>query len=242
MDGQIAQFIPSPRHTQCRRHLGWSPRSVRSFFLRRSLSPAAAMSSASEREPCGPDVAATAAVAPPTSASSSTVSGDDERPMTPRAAAPPSAGTTPSQSLNAGIDRFKLEQHRLTTSKKQIVKELRNAERKRRRLRARAAAHGGGVALGRADAERKETGSDGRSCLRERRHQSGSLRGSPQPQRLNGVPSSTRSSAAHRAPVSSNSARGPSCSTAGLGLYSDDWPCPRGCRERAVYRFIGSWA
>ena len=138
MDGQVAQFIPSPHHTQCRRHLGWSPRSVRSFVLRRSLSLAAAMSSASEREPCGPDVAATAAVAPPTSASSSTVSGDDERPMTPRAAVPPSAGTTPSQSLNASIDRLKLEQHRLKTSKKQIVKELRNAERKRRRLRERA--------------------------------------------------------------------------------------------------------
>ena len=57
--------------------------------------------------------------------------------MSPRAAAPPSAGSTPSQSLNASIDRLKLEQHRLNTTKKQIVKELRNAERKRKRLRER---------------------------------------------------------------------------------------------------------
>ena len=79
-----------------------------------------------------------AAVAPPTSASSSTVSGDDARPTTPRAAAPPSAGTTPSQSLHASIDRLKLEQHRPKTSQKQIVKKLRESERKRRRLRERA--------------------------------------------------------------------------------------------------------
>ena len=58
--------------------------------------------------------------------------------MTLRAAVPLSAGTKPSQSLHASIDRLKLEQHRLKTSKKQIVKELRNAERKRRRLRERA--------------------------------------------------------------------------------------------------------
>ena len=51
---------------------------------------------------------------------------------------PPSAGTTPSQSLNASINRLKLEQRRLKNSKKQIVKELRNAERKRKRLRERA--------------------------------------------------------------------------------------------------------
>ena len=58
--------------------------------------------------------------------------------MTPRAAAPPSAGAAPSQFLNANIDRLKLEQRRRKTSKKQIVKELRNAERKRKRLRERA--------------------------------------------------------------------------------------------------------
>ena len=58
--------------------------------------------------------------------------------MTARAAVPPSAATTPSQSLNASIDRLKLEQRRLKTSKKHNVKELRNAERKRKRLRERA--------------------------------------------------------------------------------------------------------
>ena len=58
--------------------------------------------------------------------------------MTPPAAAPPSAESTPSKSLNASIERLKLEQHRLKTSKKQIVQELRSAERKRKRLRERA--------------------------------------------------------------------------------------------------------
>ena len=57
--------------------------------------------------------------------------------MTPPAAAPPSAESTPSKSLNASIERLKLEQHRLKTTKKQSVKELRNAERKRKRLRGR---------------------------------------------------------------------------------------------------------
>ena len=67
------------------------------------------------------------------------------------------------------------------------------------------------------------------------------LRGSHQPQRLNGVLSITHSSAAHRARVSNMLGRGPWCSTAGLGLYNDDCPCPRGCCEKAVYRFIDSW-
>ena len=58
--------------------------------------------------------------------------------MDDQAAVPPSAESTQSQSLNASIERLKLEQHRLKTSKKQIVKELRNAERKRKRLRERA--------------------------------------------------------------------------------------------------------
>ena len=80
----------------------------------------------------------TAAVALPTGATANTVTGDDGRPMTPPAAAPPSAESTPSKSLNASIERLKLEQHRLKTSKKQIVKELRNAERQRKRLRERA--------------------------------------------------------------------------------------------------------
>ena len=60
--------------------------------------------------------------------------------MAPRAAAPPSAGTTPSQSLNASVDRLKLEPRRLKTSRRQIVKHLRNAERKRKR-RERARQH-----------------------------------------------------------------------------------------------------
>ena len=76
-------------------------------------------------------------MAPPTCGTFNTVAGDDGA-NTPRAAAPPSAESTPSQSLNASIERLKLEQHRLKTSKKQIVKELRNAERKRKRLRERA--------------------------------------------------------------------------------------------------------
>ena len=57
--------------------------------------------------------------------------------MAPRVAAPPSADTTPSQSLNASIDRLKLEQRRLKTTKQQIVKELRSAERKRKGFRER---------------------------------------------------------------------------------------------------------
>ena len=80
----------------------------------------------------------TSSVAPPTCGTPSTVTSDDGRPVTPRDAAPPSAESTPSQSLNASIERLKLEQHRLKTTKKQIVKELRNAERKRKRLRERA--------------------------------------------------------------------------------------------------------
>ena len=84
---------------------------------------------------CAPDIAATAAVVPRNGATASTVAGNDGRPMTPRVAAPPSADTTPSQPLNASIDRLKLEQHRLKTTKKQIIEELRNAERKRKRLR-----------------------------------------------------------------------------------------------------------
>ena len=79
-----------------------------------------------------------AAVAPPTGATASTITGDDGRPMTPRAAVPPSAESTPSQSLNASIVRLQLEQHRLKTTKKQIVKELRDPESKRKRLRERA--------------------------------------------------------------------------------------------------------
>ena len=139
MDGQIAQLIAYGRYTHCRRHRCWNPRSVRCFFLRRSRSPATAMSSASsEREPCAPDIAATAAVAPPTCGTPSTVTSDDGRPTSPRAAVPPSAGSTPSQSLNASIEGFKLEQRRLKTTKNLIVKELCNDERKRKRLRERA--------------------------------------------------------------------------------------------------------
>ena len=139
MYGQVAQLITYARHTQRRRHLCWSPRAVCGFFSGRSRLPAGVMSSASaEREPCAPDIAATAAVAPPTGAPSSAVPGDDGRPMTPRSAVPPSADTTPSQPLNASIDRLKLEQHQLKTTKKQIFEDLRNAERKRKRLRERA--------------------------------------------------------------------------------------------------------
>jgi hypothetical protein len=139
MDGRIAQLIAYGRYAHCRRHQCWRPRSVHSFFLRRSRSPATAMSSASsEREPGAPQVAATAAVTPPTGATTSTVTGDDGRPMTPRAAMPPSAESAPLQSLNASNDLLKLEQRRLKTSRKQIVRALRNAERKRRRLRERA--------------------------------------------------------------------------------------------------------
>ena len=157
MDGQIAQLIAYGCYTHCRSHECWRPRTVHSFFLRRSRSPATAMSSASsERELGALQVAATAAVTPPTGATTSTVAGDNGRPMTPPAAVPPSAESTPSQSLNASTDRLKLEQHRLKTIKKQIVKELRNAERKRKRLRERAPAHGRGPALGHVRAERKE--------------------------------------------------------------------------------------
>jgi hypothetical protein len=139
MNGQAAQLIAYGRYTRCCRRQYWGLRSVRSFLLRRSRSPAATMSSASsEREPGAPDVAATAAVAPPTCGTPNAVTGDDGRPMTPRAAVPPSAESTPSQSLNASIDRSKLEQQRLKTTKKQIVKELRNAERKRKRRSERA--------------------------------------------------------------------------------------------------------
>ena len=54
----------------------------------------------------------------------------------------------------------------------------------------------------------------------------GHLRGCPQPQRVNGVRSIAHSSAAHRAPVSSNSARVPCCSTACPGLLQRQLPVP----------------
>ena len=83
--------------------------------------------------------------------------------------------------------------------------------------------------------EKKEEATAG-SAPEDAETKNGRLRGCPQPQRVNGVPSMTHTNAAHRARVSSMLGRGPCCSTAGLGLYGDDCPCPRGCRERAVYR------
>lgn len=49
--------------------------------------------------------------------------------------APLSSHTTPSPSSHANIERLKLEQHRLTMTKKLIVKELRSEERQRKRIR-----------------------------------------------------------------------------------------------------------